>query len=356
MSAVIVAPSPTPPLARRAAASDPPSDAARSAVAITFGLAAALLVTLLARVHGDAYGTDFDQVWHAARIAGAGGDPYALIGPGRPVSQIFPLFYPLTAAAAVLPLAAIPLVAARAVFVGVSSGVLAWAATRDGWHRLPLFASPAWLMAVTAGQWSPLLTAALLVPALASLCAAKPNLGVAVLAATLGRRTWPYAFCGAVILAGVSLILLPTWPAAWLDALANGPHLAAPVTRFGGPLVLLALLRWRRPEARLLVALACVPQTTLMYEALPLFVIPRTWKESAFLAILCHAAFAIQGSLASPAILADAGAFARYVGSVGDVIVALVYLPCLLLVLRHGDVGTRWPRWLGRLAPATEAP
>jgi hypothetical protein len=51
------------------------------------------------------------------------------------------------------------------------------------------------------------------------------------------------------------------------------------VFQAGGFVALLGLFRWRRPEARLLVALACVPQTMLLYEALPPFLIPRTIGE-----------------------------------------------------------------------------
>ena len=64
--------------------------------------------------------------------------------------------------------------------------------------------------------------------------------------------------------------------------------MTAPVTYVtaGGPLILLALLRWRRPEARLLVALGCIPHTTMLYEALPLFLVARRWQEGVLLAAL----------------------------------------------------------------------
>lgn len=48
--------------------------------------------------------------------------------------------------------------------------------------------------------------------------------------------------------------------------------------------MLIALLRWREPMARLAVAWACMPQTPIPYEAVPLFLIPRTWTESSVLA------------------------------------------------------------------------
>ena len=54
--------------------------------------------------------------------------------------------------------------------------------------------------------------------------------------------------------------------------------------------MLLAILRWRRPEARLLIALACVPQSMLLYETVPLFLVPRTFRESALLVALSYVA------------------------------------------------------------------
>lgn len=52
--------------------------------------------------------------------------------------------------------------------------------------------------------------------------------------------------------AGGPPLLLPHWPVDWLDALRGAPHYAPPVQRPGGFLLLLAFLRWRQPEARML--------------------------------------------------------------------------------------------------------
>ena len=48
--------------------------------------------------------------------------------------------------------------------------------------------------------------------------------------------------------------------------------------------MLLALLRWRDPDARLLLALAAVPTTGLYYDALPAAMVARTRNDSAILA------------------------------------------------------------------------
>jgi hypothetical protein len=60
----------------------------------------------------------------------------------------------------------------------------------------------------------------------------------------------------------------------------------APVLRPGGWLLLLALIRWRTPEGRLLAALACVPQTGGLYDTLPLFLTIRHRAQGYALAAL----------------------------------------------------------------------
>ena len=100
-----------------------------------------------------------------------------------------------------------------------------------------------------------------------------------------------------------------------------------------GPLLLLALLRWRRPEARLLVALACVPQTLILYMTVPLFLIPGTLGESALLAALSWVAqattFTMPHQPPHPSFYTDSA----------WVIVMFLYVPCLIMVLRRRNEG-----------------
>ena len=70
--------------------------------------------------------------------------------------------------------------------------------------------------------------------------------------------------------------------------------MVAPITRPGGVLVLLALLKWKRADARLLLALACVPHTTVPYETIPLFLIPQTWRQAWALWALALLAYVAQ--------------------------------------------------------------
>src|SRR5690348_14747602 len=82
-------------------------------------------------------GSDFDQLWFAGRALLQHRDPYALIGPGREFRWPWPLVYPLSTVVAVLPLTALPVVAARIMFASLSVGVLTFALTQRGIGVLP---------------------------------------------------------------------------------------------------------------------------------------------------------------------------------------------------------------------------
>ena len=101
-------------------------------------------------------------------------------------------------------------------------------------------------------------------------------------------------------------------------------------------MLLLALTRYRRPDARLLLALACVPQNAMVYDALPLALLATTLRQSIALAFLSLGAAVIPFVLLD--VVRDYDTQARLTALA---MLALCYLPGLLLVLRR---------------PATEAP
>ncbi|MGH7625986.1 MAG: hypothetical protein ACREOJ_11815 [Gemmatimonadaceae bacterium] len=290
--------------------------------------------------------SDFDQVWFGARAIWSGQNPYELIGPGRALQWDWPLYYPATALILVSPLALLPLVLARAVFVGASTALLAYGVTRESWFRLTLFCSGAYGIAAMAAQWSPLLTAAICLPALAFVVPAKPNIGTAIIASNPTRATLRSATLGAIVLVAVSLILMPSWPMRWLATVRSGSGFLAPIGYRGGVLLLLGLLRWRRPEARLLIALAILPHNLVIYATLPLFVIPRTFGEMLAmtalntLALIC---ITLVVQLHAPSFVDN-----RYMA--GDVLVALCYLPALFMVLMRPNEGAL-PAWIERRVP-----
>lgn len=232
--------------------------------------------------------TDLDHQLCAARVLASGGDPYAAVGEGRACQWGFPLYYPATALVALMPIAWMPPVAARAVFVFVGGFALCFALTKDGWHRMPLFLSGAYYVAVSRAQWSPILSVAVVLPWLAVLLAVKPTLGAAV-AAGMPRKGWWCAIGGGVGLLLVSFALRPTWLFEWLAVVRHAP--AALLAVACGPLAWVAygaLLKWRNPAARITAAVASVPLTQTPYEAVPLFYAPRTVTESALLALATH--------------------------------------------------------------------
>lgn len=281
---------------------------------------------------------DFAQIWYGARAMWSGVSPYAAIGPGRAYDWPFPFLYPLTAPLLVAPLAMLPLPTAAAVFVGLSFALFLYAITAQGWKGLwTVLAMPFWY-ALTTAQWSPLFTAAALVAPLGFVFVAKPTIGFAL---------WTYRPTLSAVLGGLAVLALafalqPGWLAEWRDALRGTGHMVLPIAHGVGPLLLLALLRWRRPEARLLLALACLPQTSLPYELLPLFLVPQSGAEMAVLAVLSDVAFALWES-ARPFTLSSP----MDVASV-SVVVPLVYVPCLVMILRRPNVGDPVP-WIEHL-------
>ena len=249
------------------------------------------------------------------------------------------LYYPMPALLAALPTALLPLAAARAAFFGASSGLLAYGITREGYWRLPVFASMAFLQAAWLVQWTPLVTAAALLPWAAGLLLVKPNIGAALAASLVDRRAVVLGAAGGALLLALSFALRPTWLGDWVTALRDTSHIDAPITRLGGPLIALVLLRWRRAEAWLVAALACVPQTPGPYEALPLFLVALTLRQSAVLAYLTYAVFFLAG-----AFQRDASVQA-WMAACGRLEVFLLYLPCVVMVLRRPNEGAL-PTWL----------
>jgi hypothetical protein len=116
-------------------------------------------------------------------------------------------------------------------------------------------------------------------------------------------------------------------------ATVGGTPYFAPIRSAGGAFALLAILRWRRPEARLVFALACVPQTPLLYETVPLFLVPYSITEGGVLWL---------GSWLAALWLSMAGPFAtdfqRFSVSV-DAIGWCMYFPAVVMLLRRPNVG-----------------
>jgi hypothetical protein len=318
-----------------------PSVRARLAVAAAIATAASV-PPYIERFRTPGHPGDFGIVWFGAKALLHGANPYALVGPGRVYDWPWHQLYPATAMVVGMPFALLPQLPAIVAFVWISTALLAWGITADGWYRLPLFLSSTFLIAAWAAQWSPLLTAALCIPSLAWIFAAKPNLGLALLASATRVQTIRVALVGGAALAVISLVIYPGWPLEWLAALRTASYIHSPILLPGGLFVLLALLKWRRPEARLIVALACVPQTNSWYEALPLLLIPATYRESLLLSLVSSLGMLFQWQFMT------ANSEIEFNRTVGILMIAFVYLPATLLVLLRPNRG-ELPPWLERV-------
>lgn len=235
-------------------------------------------------VVAEAYLMDPHYYWLGARIIAQGSDPYDAVTWDAAVRASFAEFgatlpppwpasfrYPLWTAVAFLPLAALPLRAATAVWQlllitgAVAGATLALRAAGAPMRTVPLFltlvlASQPFVFTVIVGQFGGAMLFAVAAYALAAAAgrqitsglalaalALKPHVTVAlvpvVLADLVARRRWSAvgAAAGAVaVLLAASLVLRPSWPAAWLSELTtagaaqpNGANLTGVFTTFG---------------------------------------------------------------------------------------------------------------------------
>ncbi|MFN8580510.1 MAG: hypothetical protein U0163_05955 [Gemmatimonadaceae bacterium] len=309
-----------------------PTRAERAIIACLLGVLAALLV----RSHGlsqPSFTSDFDQILAAGRALLSGTDPYTVVGPGRAFEWKWPLYYPLPAILLTLPLALLPVLVARMLFAGISTALFTWAITRDGWSRWPIFVSVTLYVSVDLVQWSSLLSAAFFLPALAVVGLGKPNFGLALAAGDRGGRWLWWLLVGAIVLLAASFIVQPSWLAAWYRAVRSAPHFVAPVRRPFGFVLLLAALRWRRPEGRWLLALSLVPQAPTFYDQLLLTAVCAAWWEAAILSASTYVLFFYVGNAGAQP---DYAAWGRLVG---NATVWFCYVPCLLMLLRRPNEG-----------------
>ena len=296
-----------------------PAAASHNLVFLVLALAFVLACRLLLYAWMPDRTSDFDLLYDAAALLVRGENPY-------PVDmQRFP--YPLPAVLLAVPFTAIPLELARPVFDVLVGWAFVYALWRyRGSYALLALASGAYLFAMAKGQTTPLMVAAILIPALGFLLAVRPNTSAAL---WIARPSW-MALLGASALLVVSLVVLPSWPRDWWMALPlDYKHLAPPILRPFGFLLLLAGLRWRSPEGRLIFATAFIPQSTLPYELVSLALIPGNRLEMALYVAGSWIAVAAADRLHVTQGLTE------WTATGWPVTLGAVYLPMLYLVLRR---------------------
>jgi hypothetical protein len=308
------------PEAAETAPAPPPTRAWRVKVSLAAGVVACLFVlALYARQRPGAI-SDWDPTWVATTALLRGENPYAAI-------KVPPwpnwLLYPLPALLVTAPFTLLPLPLARGLFAGLGTVAFTYVITRRHRWTLYFLLSGAMLWSWAVVQWAPLLIAAVLTPALSWLLAVKPTLGFALWSGWPNRK----AVVGVLVFLVISLLVRPTWIPEWLASVAKTPH-EPHLLRPGGFLLLFGLLRWRRAEGRLLATLSLVPQTTALYETLPLALLCQNRPQAAWyagLTMLAHVLFQ----------LGPQGPWPVGAGYQWWVLLVLVYLPAIGAVLRR---------------------
>jgi hypothetical protein len=277
----------------------------RIAVSAAIGVATgALCWFLMKHLHQDA--ADFRWALHLAHRLLARQNPY-----DTPFEQ-----YPLTAGLLALPLVRLQPELAAGLFWGISSSLLAFGLTRYGYTRLLIFfAYPYWAAILTV-QWSPIIAASSFFPWLLPATLAKPQVGLPVFL-TRPSRVGVLASIGLVL---ASLAAMPHWPLLWLRQTGNYQHFF-PLLVLPGPLLLLALLRYRDRDAQLLVLSALMPQRWF-FDSFTLWLIPQSRREIVWTVFLSWGT-GIWRWYHTP----------RSFTEVGVCTVLLLYLPMLAVVL-----------------------
>ncbi len=244
-------------------------------IAFAIGIAAAIAAALIPhaiRFRGVGLG-DIALPAIGIQAFQEGGTPYALRLRGAPA----PL-YPFTTMILLWPLTLLPRTLIVPAFIGLASAALAYGLAREGplW-RLLLFLSPPYWAAIESVQWSPLVTASLLLPALLPIAVlAKPQL--AIVPAVNGR--WSLRTIAATIaIVLISIIVWPAWPIEWLRKGNFHTFVGfSPLLTIPGFLLLAAVVAWRTRAGRLLLAMS-LPLQRYFYDQLPLFLIPKSWRQ-----------------------------------------------------------------------------
>lgn len=216
---------------------------------------------LMKHLHQDA--ADFRWALHLVNRLLARQNPY-----DTPLEQ-----YPLTAGLFALPFVRLQPELAAGIFWGISSSLLAFGLTRHGYTRLLIFlAYPYWAGIITV-QWSPIIAASAFFPLLLPVTMAKPQIGLPVFLTRLSLKS----LLACVVVALLSLVVMPNWPWLWLRQTGNYEHFI-PMLVLPGPLLLLALLRYRERDAWLLLLAAIMPQRWF-FDSFILWLIPQSRRQ-----------------------------------------------------------------------------
>ncbi|MCS6839598.1 MAG: hypothetical protein RMJ54_12590 [Roseiflexaceae bacterium] len=223
---------------------------------------------------------DFSWPLNAARSLLLGNNPYKLTNLGPETFPPDVLLYPMPAILLIFPLAYLSDDLAVSIFLAISSFLLAYAIHIRMPHCTPILASASFWACVLDAQWSILLTFFLLFSLLSPLSVVKPPLAMAAVAVQPSIRKAILVLIGMIIICVVTIPILQSWPFDWLENIVRPRYRRLVVIwTIPGFLLCIALIRWKDPAARLLLALACFPQYPDFYDHVALGLIPNTRKR-----------------------------------------------------------------------------
>ena len=234
----------------------------RVVISVAIGVASGLYCWFLL-MHFHLGAGDFNWALWAAQDLLAHRNPY-----DRPMQ-----LYPLTCAIFGLPFAWMRPETAGGTFYGISSALLALGLSRYGYHRLLVFLAYPYWAGIIEAQWAPLIMASAFFPLMLTATLAKPQLGLPV---ALTTQSWRGLLACAVLLA-LSLLVMPRWPWLWAGHFYLYNRFV-PLLILPGPLLGLALFRYRDRDALLLLLAALMPQRWF-YDTFILWLIPKTRRE-----------------------------------------------------------------------------
>ena len=303
---------------------------ARFGIALATGVLFGMLCAYALSRIGNGAG-DFGFQLRAGRDLLAGRDPYDS-SPGP-----YNILYPLPAFLLAIPLSLLNDFVAGGVFFGVSSGFLAWLILDKGkpWQLL-IFLSWPFFYALLYAQWSPLILCLYFTPAFLPTLLMKPQSALPL--ALTQRPNW--LGVGLTIVIGiVPLVVYPSWPLVWLKQAFSYQGIIPPLLVLPlGPLMFLALLRYRERKAWLLFLMSAMPQRVL-YDQLALLLVAGNLREMLIL-VFC--------SWISMPVLMIFGGWYHLPGNWYLWILLTLYLPALGILLMPTVTG--WVKqWRSRL-------
>ncbi|HEY1751874.1 MAG TPA: glycosyltransferase family 87 protein [Caulobacteraceae bacterium] len=265
--------------------------------------------SVFAAVHAHVKPADFYVFWEAARHAGAPYDPalVAALEARLHITGAWPFVYPPTFLIIVWPFGQLPLALAYPLWTGLSAALFTYAAAhmvRPAWATLALFIVPPVVLAISPGQTSLLVGAAMIGgwllrdkrPALAGVlfglaACIKPQAMIMAPLVLWGQWRlvrWAMATGAALVLA--SFVFGPGLWLQWPHALADFTHVAPATDRVNpsallpgpllpGGLALLGLyIAWTwRGVTGLVAGALCLTPYAHQYDLAPLAPVALTW-------------------------------------------------------------------------------